>query len=131
MDRAHRLGQKRVVNVYRLITRDTLEEKIMGLQRFKLNIANTVINEENAGGGLRGMGNEEILDLFQVGKGAASGKRHREDDLEDSRKKQKGLTSIAGVPQALLDDLAGSSSAQEEYEKEFDFGSFLSSMKGT
>ena len=30
MDRAHRLGQKRVVNVYRLITKDTLEEKIMG-----------------------------------------------------------------------------------------------------
>lgn len=30
MDRAHRLGQKRVVNVYRLITRGTLEEKIMG-----------------------------------------------------------------------------------------------------
>ena len=30
MDRAHRLGQKRVVNVYRLITKNTLEEKIMG-----------------------------------------------------------------------------------------------------
>ena len=30
MDRAHRIGQKRVVNVYRLITRGTIEEKIMG-----------------------------------------------------------------------------------------------------
>ena len=30
MDRAHRLGQKNVVNVYRFITKDTLEEKIMG-----------------------------------------------------------------------------------------------------
>ena len=29
MDRAHRIGQKKVVNVYRLITRNTLEEKIM------------------------------------------------------------------------------------------------------
>ena len=29
MDRAHRVGQKKVVNVYRLITRGTLEEKIM------------------------------------------------------------------------------------------------------
>ena len=29
MDRAHRIGQKRVVNVYRLITKGTLEEKIM------------------------------------------------------------------------------------------------------
>ena len=31
MDRAHRIGQKKVVNVYRLITRGTLEEKIMRL----------------------------------------------------------------------------------------------------
>lgn len=30
MDRAHRLGQTKVVNVYRLIARGTLEEKIMG-----------------------------------------------------------------------------------------------------
>ena len=30
MDRAHRIGQKKVVNVYRLVTRGTLEEKIMG-----------------------------------------------------------------------------------------------------
>jgi len=34
MDRAHRLGQKKVVNVYRLITKGTLEEKIMGLAPF-------------------------------------------------------------------------------------------------
>ena len=29
MDRAHRIGQKKVVNVYRLVTRGTLEEKIL------------------------------------------------------------------------------------------------------
>lgn len=29
MDRAHRIGQKNVVNVYRLVTKGTLEEKIM------------------------------------------------------------------------------------------------------
>lgn len=29
MDRAHRLGQARVVNVYRLLARGTLEEKIL------------------------------------------------------------------------------------------------------
>ena len=31
MDRAHRIGQKKVVNVYRLISRGTLEEKILRL----------------------------------------------------------------------------------------------------
>jgi TATA-binding protein-associated factor len=34
MDRAHRIGQKKVVNVYRLITRGTLEEKIMRYFQF-------------------------------------------------------------------------------------------------
>jgi SNF2 family DNA or RNA helicase len=48
MDRAHRLGQTKVVNVFRLVTTRTLEEKIMGIQKFKLTIANTVINVENA-----------------------------------------------------------------------------------
>ncbi|OXB67392.1 hypothetical protein ASZ78_010950 [Callipepla squamata] len=66
MDRAHRIGQKRVVNVYRLITRGTLEEKIMGLQKFKMNIANTVISQENAS--LQSMGTEQLLDLFTLDK---------------------------------------------------------------
>ena len=43
MDRAHRIGQKKVVNVYRLITRNTVEEKILGLQKFKLKTANSGI----------------------------------------------------------------------------------------
>lgn len=64
MDRAHRLGQRRVVNVYRLITRGTLEEKIMGLQRFKLHIAGSVVNQQNAG--LGSMNTGEVLDLFSV-----------------------------------------------------------------
>ncbi|KAK6910607.1 hypothetical protein I203_104639 [Kwoniella mangroviensis CBS 8507] len=64
MDRAHRLGQRKVVNVYRLITRGTLEEKIMGLQRFKLNIASSVVTQQNAG--LGSMNTGEVLDLFKV-----------------------------------------------------------------
>ncbi|CAG2199104.1 BTAF1 [Mytilus edulis] len=64
MDRAHRIGQKKVVNVYRLITRGTLEEKIMGLQKFKMTIANTVISQENSS--LQSMGTDQLLDLFSL-----------------------------------------------------------------
>ncbi|BGP14619.1 TATA-binding protein-associated factor mot1 [Rhodosporidiobolus nylandii] len=64
MDRAHRLGQKKVVNVYRLIMRGTLEEKIMGLQRFKLNIASSIVTQQNSN--LDSLGTDQILDLFQV-----------------------------------------------------------------
>ncbi|BHF77986.1 btaf1 RNA polymerase II, B-TFIID transcription factor-associated, 170kDa [Sparganum proliferum] len=47
MDRAHRIGQQRMVNVYRLITADSIEERIMSLQVFKLHIARTVVSEDN------------------------------------------------------------------------------------
>lgn len=47
MDRAHRLGQKRTVNVYRILTRGTLEERIMSLQAFKQDVAAAVINADN------------------------------------------------------------------------------------
>eukprot|EP00198_Chlamydomonas_reinhardtii_P002616 XP_001691952.1 SNF2 superfamily protein [Chlamydomonas reinhardtii] len=39
MDRAHRLGQRRTVNVYRILTRGTLEERVLGLQQFKKDVA--------------------------------------------------------------------------------------------
>lgn len=62
MDRAHRLGQKKVVNVHRLIMRGTLEEKVMSLQRFKVSVANAVINAENSS--LKTMNTDQLLDLF-------------------------------------------------------------------
>lgn len=58
--------QKRVVNVYRLITRGTLEEKIMGLQKFKMSIANTIISQDNAS--LQSMGTDQLLNLFTLDK---------------------------------------------------------------
>lgn len=70
MDRAHRLGQKNVVNVYRFISRNTLEARIMGLQRFKLAVANTVVSEGNKDG-LQGMGDAHVLDLFAPAPAAA------------------------------------------------------------
>ena len=74
MDRAHRLGQRRTVNVYRLLTKDSLEDKIMGLQRFKLDVANSVVNQDNVS--LKTMDAGRLLDLFTLEKdGKAAGKR--------------------------------------------------------
>jgi TATA-binding protein-associated factor len=47
MDRAHRLGQKKVVSVYRLLMKGTLEERIMSLQKFKRDVAGAVVNADN------------------------------------------------------------------------------------
>jgi TATA-binding protein-associated factor len=71
MDRAHRLGQTRTVSVFRMIMRGTLEEKIMGLQRFKMDMAAAVVNSDNLS--LSSMDTGQLLDLFVPPGGAAAG----------------------------------------------------------
>ncbi len=63
IDRAHRLGQKNILNVYRLITKDTLEEKIMGIQRFKTNLANAIVNIDNAS--IKNVEDSKLPDLLE------------------------------------------------------------------
>jgi superfamily II DNA or RNA helicase len=61
-DRAHRIGQKKVVTSYKLITRDTVEEKILHLQaRKKTLIQGMLGNEESLAESLSW---EEIQDLL-------------------------------------------------------------------
>src|ERR1700752_230473 len=47
IDRAHRIGQTRRVFAYRLITRDTVEEKVLELQSTKRDLADAIINADN------------------------------------------------------------------------------------
>ena len=47
-DRAHRIGQTRVVTSYKLITRGTIEEKILSLQRRKREIIDAALSGEEA-----------------------------------------------------------------------------------
>ncbi|HVF89649.1 MAG TPA: C-terminal helicase domain-containing protein, partial [Blastocatellia bacterium] len=48
IDRAHRIGQTRQVFAYRLIARDTVEEKVLELQRTKRALADAIINADNS-----------------------------------------------------------------------------------
>ena len=47
-DRAHRIGQTRVVTSYKLITRGTVEEKILALQQKKRGLAEAMLTGEDA-----------------------------------------------------------------------------------
>lgn len=61
-DRAHRIGQTRVVTSYKLITRGTVEEKILNLQNKKRElIQSTLAGEEQLANGLTW---EELQGLF-------------------------------------------------------------------
>ena len=62
-DRAHRIGQKNVVTVYKLIVKDTIEEKIVKLQERKKELAEQLLDGESTG--LAGMTKEELLELLE------------------------------------------------------------------
>ena len=48
IDRAHRIGQTRHVFAYRLIARDTVEEKVLELQKSKRDLADAIITADNS-----------------------------------------------------------------------------------
>ena len=57
-DRVHRIGQSKVVNIYKLITTNTVEEKILSLQNKKRNLINMAIGEEVSDMG--GLNNDDL-----------------------------------------------------------------------
>jgi len=61
-DRAHRIGQTRVVTAYKLITRDTVEEKILKLQEKKRAAIDAAIDSEEPL--MTGLTTEELEELL-------------------------------------------------------------------
>jgi len=132
MDRAHRIGQKKVVNVYRLITSGTLEEKIMGLQKFKLNIANTVINQDNSS--LQTMSTNELLNLFDYSSSESKGKGADDDYSNESSISMTGDVSTGSKSNAgggklknILENL-GELWDESQYTEEFNLSNFMSQL---
>jgi superfamily II DNA or RNA helicase len=62
-DRAHRIGQLRPVTVYRLIVRDSIEEKILELHRSKRDLASDLLEGAEVSGKLS---EEDLLNLIRA-----------------------------------------------------------------
>ncbi len=64
IDRAHRIGQEQPVFAYRLIARDTVEEKILELQKSKRQIADAILEGEGEGGSVKDLTAEDLKVLL-------------------------------------------------------------------
>ncbi|KAI0692705.1 SNF2 family N-terminal domain-containing protein [Cytidiella melzeri] len=75
-DRAHRLGQKRVVNIHKLTIPDTVEERILQLQEKKRELAKAALSGDKMKN-LK-LGVDDLMALFKHG-----GDDHDDDEDED------------------------------------------------
>ncbi|KAF2757994.1 putative TBP associated factor [Pseudovirgaria hyperparasitica] len=134
MDRAHRIGQKKVVNVYRIVTRGTLEEKILSLQRFKIDVASTVVNQQNAGLGT--METDQILDLFNISTDSSAdgpAAYQNQQDSDGALVNAEDAVDATGElrekgKKGFLDEI-GELWDERQYEEEFNLDGFLKGMK--
>ena len=63
-DRAHRIGQTRVVTAYRLVAAGTIEEKILVLKAKKRQLVSSVLSED--AGGAKKLTRADLEDLFSI-----------------------------------------------------------------
>ena len=66
-DRAHRIGQERPVTIYRLVAKDTIEERILNLHATKRDLADGLLEGTGDGGRL------SYDDMLALVRGAAEG----------------------------------------------------------
>ena len=111
--------------------RDTMEEKVMGLQQFKMDMANAVVNQDNVS--LKEMDTTQLLDLFGSGSGSGSGGADQQQVVGGggggdavaaaaARKKQSGLQAVLSSMGELWDE--------SQYASEFSMGTFMSKLGG-
>jgi superfamily II DNA or RNA helicase len=111
-DRCYRLGQSKTVNVYRLITTDTIEEQIRALQKVKLAMSAAIVNTENSS--MYSMGTDRLLDIFTF-------RSEQDDDGRDAKTEgsKHGGIGVDAVDDAYYDADEYNSLTVQEFVKEF------------
>ena len=61
-DRAHRIGQTKVVTVYKLVAKGSIEERILALQQQKAKLAQDVLSGEGVGSAV--LSREDLMEIL-------------------------------------------------------------------
>ncbi|KAJ2437661.1 chromatin remodeling complex Adenosinetriphosphatase, partial [Coemansia sp. RSA 2337] len=93
MDRAHRIGQTKQVYVYRFITEDSVEEKVLERAMQKLRLDQLVIQQGRLAQPSKGTTREQLLDMVQFGAESIFNGPSEKTSAADSR-----VASGAGTP---------------------------------
>lgn len=142
MDRAYRIGQKKNVIVYRLITCGTIEEKIYRKQVFKGGLSKTTIKKENQ---YRYFSDAELHALFTMEDTRASKTQQQLAAVHEKKRrvypalaehlKELNEMGICGISdhdllfqEKAVDDLANAEIEAEIYAKQFSAQRFRNSF---
>ncbi|KAJ5322208.1 SNF2 family helicase/ATPase [Penicillium brevicompactum] len=129
MDRAHRIGQTKQVKVFRFVTEDAIEEKVLERAAQKLRLDQLVIQQGRAGQQAKTNSKDDLLGMIQHGANKlypaepTDATETTEDDIEDIlRKGEERTAELSKKYEALgIDDLQKfhSESAYEWNGKDF------------
>ena len=105
MDRAHRIGQKKPVSVFRFITQSSIEEKMVEKQALKLKLDSVIIQKGRAASKAAGFTKDELKDVVHYGADEIFkvGDTITEEDIEDMIK--KGLDDASALKQKVDDKI--------------------------
>ncbi|ODQ78226.1 hypothetical protein BABINDRAFT_52814 [Babjeviella inositovora NRRL Y-12698] len=125
MDRAHRIGQKKQVYVYRFVTENAIEEKVLERAAQKLRLDQLVIQQGRNSGAQTTVGNskDDLLSMIQHGAHSlfdnrAGGEKSLDQDIDEILRagEQKTATLNAKYSKLGLDDLQNFTESSSAYE---------------
>lgn len=104
MDRAHRIGQRRAVRVFRLIMQNSLEEHIMNLQAFKQGVADTVVKQQGDAHSGMNASTKGVLALLQSSSAVVTAKEAAAS-VGGSQTGHDAANFLPGAAKELLEEI--------------------------
>ena len=104
MDRAHRIGQTKQVNVYRLVTKDSLEERMIERQCLRLKLDSLVIQTGRLAPRHKSLDKEELQEMLHYGADQIFNATHDNSDITEEELAlilQRGEQKISRISHEL------------------------------